>query len=182
MADDRPWYREPETFIALAALVVSLTAVIVGIYEAALQRKHDVAEVWPHLELSTWVDTGTASLRLENTGIGPGLVKYVDVRVDGQPRANWDDALQALYGHEPPPHSNADVVGHALRPGDRMILVGVPSKTVPRNFWTWVTRVTVRVCYVSVFESYWMLTDTLSKGSRWETVRSCPTQPPKTDL
>jgi len=33
MSDDRPWYREPETFIAVAALVVSISAVAVGIYE-----------------------------------------------------------------------------------------------------------------------------------------------------
>jgi len=31
MSDDRPWYREPETFIAVAALVVSISAVAVGI-------------------------------------------------------------------------------------------------------------------------------------------------------
>jgi hypothetical protein len=38
MSDDRPWYREPETFIAIAALIVSVSAMVVGIYEAALQR------------------------------------------------------------------------------------------------------------------------------------------------
>jgi hypothetical protein len=182
MAEDRPWYREPETFIAVAALIVSLTAVAVGIYEAALQRKHDIAEVWPHLELSTWVEGSEATLRLENTGLGPALVKYVEVRVDGKSQANWGDALQTLYGHEPPAHSQATVVEHALRPGDRTILVGVPTKTVPPDFFTWVSRVSVRVCYASVFDSYWMLTDTLDKSSQWETVRGCPAQPRKTDL
>lgn len=47
MKGDRPWYREPETFIAVAALVVSVSAVAVGLYEAQLQRAHDRAEVWP---------------------------------------------------------------------------------------------------------------------------------------
>jgi hypothetical protein len=32
---NKPWYRETETFIAIAALIVSLSAVVVGIYEAA---------------------------------------------------------------------------------------------------------------------------------------------------
>jgi hypothetical protein len=32
----RRWYSEPETFIAVAALVVSISAVVVGVYEASL--------------------------------------------------------------------------------------------------------------------------------------------------
>src|SRR5690242_1629174 len=36
MNDVRPWYLEPETFIAVAALVVSCSAVGVGLYEAHL--------------------------------------------------------------------------------------------------------------------------------------------------
>jgi hypothetical protein len=56
-----PWYREPETFIAVAALVVSVSAVAVGLYEARLQRTHDRAEVWPHVEISTFVTPTGAS-------------------------------------------------------------------------------------------------------------------------
>jgi len=68
MSDDRPWYREPETFVAVAALIVSVSAVAVGIYEAALQRAHDRAEVWPHVELSTYITPKGAALFVENTG------------------------------------------------------------------------------------------------------------------
>src|SRR5438552_4266118 len=56
MNGDRPWYREPETFIAVAALVVSVSPVAVGLYEAKLQRAHDRAEVWPHVEISDVCD------------------------------------------------------------------------------------------------------------------------------
>src|SRR5213082_1235111 len=53
MNADRRWYREPETFIAVTALIVSISAVAVGLFEAQLQRAHDRAEVWPHVEIST---------------------------------------------------------------------------------------------------------------------------------
>jgi hypothetical protein len=48
MNGDRRWYREPETFIAVTAFVENVSAVVVGLYEAHLQRAHDRAEVWPH--------------------------------------------------------------------------------------------------------------------------------------
>ena len=77
MPDNRPWYREPESFIAIAALIVSLSAVVVGIYEARLQRAHDVAEVWPHVEITTFITPRGASLSLENTGLGPAIINSV---------------------------------------------------------------------------------------------------------
>src|SRR5205823_10620728 len=101
MSDDRRWYREPQSFIALTALVVSLSAVAVGIYEASLQRAHDRAEVWPHLELSTYAMPTGAELRLENSGIGPAIVHSIVVSVDGRPQHNWAEVVEAITGKHP---------------------------------------------------------------------------------
>jgi hypothetical protein len=183
MSAGRPWYREPETFIALAALVVSLTAVVVGIYEAWLQRAHDRAEVWPRLEVATWVDNTSARVTLDNTGLGPALVNQIVVLVDGRPQHDWGAALAALYGRTPPPHSTATVYQHALRPGAETIMTAVPDSAVPSNFFNgWISRVVVRLCYSSVFDESWILTDTLGKSTRWARVDKCPAQPANTDL
>jgi two-component system, cell cycle sensor histidine kinase and response regulator CckA len=99
MNADRPWYREPETFIAVAALVVSVSAVAVGLYEARLQRTHDRAEVWPHVEISTFVTPTGASLSVDNTGLGPAIIKSVVVTVDGKARSNWYIWAYSELGH-----------------------------------------------------------------------------------
>ena len=183
MSADRPWYREPETFIAFAALVVSVSAVVVGLYEAALQRRHDRAEVWPRVEISTFVVPQGAALRLDNTGIGPALVKSITVTVDGKMQRNWDEALTVLFGHAPPAHSSSTVTEHALRAGDQVTIVGIGKADLPPNFWQWVSRVSVRVCYSSVFGESWIVTDDhLGGNSKWETVEHCPPQPTGYDL
>lgn len=183
MSNERPWYREPETFIALAALVVSLTAVIVGIYEASLQRAHDRAEVWPRLEVSTWTsDTAGASLRVDNTGLGPALVNYVSVSVDGRLQSNWPSVLKAAFGDSVPASGHSTVLGHALRPGDQHTMVHISASSLPSNFWDSVGRITVRVCYSSVFGDSWMVSDTLGKSSKWTTIGKCPAQAAGTDL
>ena len=182
MTEQRAWYREPETFIAIAALIVSVTAVVVGLYEASLQRAHDRAEVWPHLEVSTWVNDSSVEVRLDNTGLGPAIVRQMAVTVDGRPQRNWDDALHLLYGHDVPPHGTATSVEHSFRPGDRGVMFTIPVTSIPRDFWTWIRRVTVRVCYTSVFESTWIVTDTLGKSDHWESAKSCPIQQEDTDL
>ena len=182
MTTDRPWYREPETFVAVAALIVSITAVTVGIYEASLQRRHDTAEVWPHLEISTWVSDSSATLRLENTGLGPAIVKSVDVKVDGKSQHNWDEALRAWYGGDPPPHSSATTFQHALRPGDQTVVLGIRVRDLPAGFWTKVRRITLTVCYASVFDQFWIDSATLGSSNQWREVDHCPAQLPGADL
>src|SRR5690349_8061453 len=135
MQGDRRWYREPETFIAVTALVVSISAVAVGLYEAQLQRAHDRAEVWPHVEISTFVTPRGASLLVENTGLGPAIIKSVVVTVNGKPRRSWEDVLRALGDSARAPMSTATVVDHALRGGERTTLVGLDRQTLPPHFW-----------------------------------------------
>lgn len=178
MPEDRPWYREPETFIALAALVVSVSAVAVGIYEAALQRRHDRAEVWPHLELSTFTTPNGASLSVENTGIGPAIIKSVVITVDGKRAGHWDDVLTMLLGHAPTaPFSHSTIAESALRPGDKVMMLGLPNGDMPSDFWTSVHRIAVVVCYSSVFDEYWVMRDAGIGGrTRWEPASGCPAQ------
>jgi len=182
MSDEYPWYRQPETFVAVAALVVSLSAVVVGIYEASLQRAHDRAEVWPHLEVSTWISDSGAKVVLNNTGLGPAIVRYVSVTVDGQPVRDWKMALAQLYGHYPPRFSSSTIFQHAVRPGDQSLLIGLSSKDLPPDFYGWAGRISIRICYSSVFNEYWMVTGIPGQSDKWEVMRACPAEPSTVDL
>jgi len=180
---DRPWYRQPETFIAVAALVVSISAVVVGTYEATLQRAHDRAEVWPHLELSTYAMPKGAELRLENAGIGPAVVHSIVVSVDGRPRRNWTEVIEAITSKHPDVLENSTTADHVIRAGDRVILVGVPAVSLPPGMWEYIKRVGVRVCYSSVFGESWVLeTRQLSTRSTLTPVATCDKQPADMDF
>src|SRR5437016_619492 len=165
MKGDRPWYREPETFIAVAALIVSVSAVAVGLYEAQLQRAHDRAEVWPHVEISTYTTPQGASLFVENTGIGPAIIKSIVVTVDGQPRKNWPDVMHALNDSAPMPTSMSTVADRALRGGDKVTMVALDQKSIPPKFWQWISRVSITTCYSSVFGDSWIVSDDQLGGS-----------------
>lgn len=176
MADDRPWYREPETFIAVAALVVSISAVVVGLYEAHLQRQHDRAEVWPRVEIYTFKTTQGASVYLDNGGIGPAVVQSIEVFVDGRLQRTWLGALTTLLGHRPTAYNNSTVANRAIRAGDRVELVGITNADMPPDLWKLVPRVRVRVCYTSVFGEAWSTEEQLGASERWSTVSGCPAQ------
>jgi hypothetical protein len=181
---NKPWYRETQTFIAIAALIVSLSAVVVGIYEASLQRAHDRAEVWPHLEIATFVNPQGASISLESTGLGPAIVNSVAVSVDGQRRKNWAEAMAALLGSGRTLSLNTTTVeDHALRPGDKVEMIGIARGDIPPNFWEWIGRVGVNVCYESAFHEHWTVrVDRLGGNSSWAAVPDCPPRGPGEDF
>ncbi len=180
----RPWYREPETFIAVAALVVSISAVVVGLYEAALQRRHDRAEVWPHLEVEVFTKPTGAVVYLDNTGIGPAIVQQMVVRLDGRRAGGWQDVVTGLLGHPAPQFANFTVLGHGLRAGDRVALIDLPNEATPRPFWDRIRRVGISLCYADVFDDHWTLTaPALGTGPlRWRVVDACPPQPDGTEF
>jgi hypothetical protein len=183
MSDDQAWYRQPETFIAVAALVVSISAVVVGIYEASLQRAHDRAEVWPHLELETFITPEGASLYLENTGIGPAVVQSVDVAVDGRRRRNWEEVVRTLVGRPAQPSATETVVNHALRAGERVPILSLDKAQLPVPFWPSIARVGITVCYRSVFSERWQLTAAhMGTHNAWRDVTACPPQRDSTDF
>jgi hypothetical protein len=178
MPDERPWYREPETFIAVAALVVSVSAVVVGLYEASLQRRHDRAEVWPHVEVSTYTMPTGAAVYVENTGIGPAIIKTIVVTLDGKQAHDWDEVLRGLLGRAPAPFANSSIAARAIRPGDKVTMLGIPAQDQPPEFWKSIGRVGLTICYGSVFDEYWQLRDARLGGRTvWESVPDCPPQP-----
>ncbi len=181
--ETRAWYKEPETFIALAALVVSVSAVAVGLYEASLQREHDRNEVWPHVEIGTYTSSQTASIAVANTGIGPAVIDNILVSVDGRAKRNWKEVLGALTGSTPKQFSYYTVGERALRAGDKTVVVDVPGNELPPGFWDYIGRVGVTVCYHSVFNESWIVdTPHLGGKSSWRRMSKCAEQPKDADF
>lgn len=176
MSDTRRWYAEPETFVAVAALIVSLSALGVGVYEARLQRTHDRAEVWPNLEIGTMTSNDAADVVVENTGLGPAVVEAVSVQVDDTLRHGWRGVLQALLGDSTRNFGNTSLFDHGVRPGDQVTLLRLQGSSIPTPFWKQIGRVRIRVCYRSVFEERWILEARLGTANHRRPVTQCPAQ------
>jgi hypothetical protein len=79
---------KPEIFLAVAATIVSVCALGATLYQTLLMRKQQYAAVWPRLELfHAWM-RGNATpyyrLELRNAGIGPAIIRQLDIRYRGK--------------------------------------------------------------------------------------------------
>ena len=117
-----------------------------------------------------------ASVYLQNNGIGPAIVRSIEVTVDGKPARNWAEVLAAVLGESGSSFNVATVAGHGIRAGDRVEILGLPAEDLPPDFWKAVGRVAVTACYASVFGDLAEVTDVLGTSDAWRDVDRCPAQ------
>ena len=160
--------------VGLAALVVSICAVAVSIYEASLERQHARAEAWPHVELTIGVSSQSTRIAVENSGLGPAAIEAIAVRYDGQPVEGWSRLLPLLFGRQPDSYQISGIEGRVLRAGSELVILEVPAQYVPQDIMARLPRTSVTVCYRSVFEEYWQLViPKLVGASSWNAVNGC---------
>jgi len=166
---NKTWYLEAEMLVALSAIFISLCALIATIYEANLERQNQQLSVWPRLQLTvaTGRDVGYV-LKVGNKGIGPAIIKFVNLTVDNETVRSWVSVVKKL----------------GVRPGVYIDLVGLESSIISANEIVNIIdvkdekaaekmsegndRFSVSICYCSVHDDCWIL-----KGGRTKEVSQC---------
>lgn len=144
---------------AVIATFVGICALCVSGYTAYMQRQQVRAAVWPILEYNTSNDP-MIRFTLDNKGVGPAIIRHVQVLVDGQPVPNWYEVLQKLIGPGKHPFTESNMGGHVLSAGESMDVMvphdnsGSPlSMDKSGELWNQFNqarqRVTVEICYCS---------------------------------
>jgi hypothetical protein len=137
-------------------------------YTAYVQRQQVRAVVWPILEYST-SNEPFLRLSLANKGVGPALIRRVVLKVDGRPVANWQDALQKLFGGRHYRFSFSTLNSRVLSAGesidilvprdaeDRPLTATSESNSLGFQMNQERGRVSVEVCYASTLGDCWVL-------------------------
>jgi uncharacterized protein YbdZ (MbtH family) len=167
--------REPQWIITIAAVLASVGALVIGSYEAVLQREHDRASMWPHLELVITFTPKTAGMQVSNSGVGPAIVQSVLVSVDGRPRISWPEVFKALLGAPAREYNNSSVGDRVIRAGETVDWFELPSNSLPPDIQTRIARAAIEICYASVYGEHWIVADShAGQHSVWREVKRCP--------
>jgi hypothetical protein len=141
---------------AIAAGIVSLSALGVSIYEAYLMREQQAASVLPIIDFwSAYGPESGYSLNLANKGLGPAFIKDISVTVDGKEQNHWTAVTRAITG-QPVPHGESALIGSVLAPGDAGALITIPDPERGTEIWRQAMRMSMQVCYCSVFKNCWL--------------------------
>lgn len=165
---------------ALVATLIAVLAVAVSGYTAYIQRQQVRAQVWPILEYGSGNEP-ELRLWLANKGVGPALIRHAIVTVDGQPVADWNEAMHKLFGKRVDQPGRYSYSQETLRNRVFSAGEGLPI-FIPHFDATQADlraafdkdrfRIGVEICYCSTLGDCWTLVN--SRESRTDATGRCP--------
>jgi len=160
--------------IAFSAMLIALCAVIISIYEGYSNRKHARLSVRPLVTISGAVNENGSGWKLGNAGLGPALVRWFEVSVDGRPVRNWLEFGQAVglppavqYRYWVPQRATA------FPPQEPRELFWVQPGPADQVLRSTQAKITMRMCYCSMYDECWLATG----GPNVQPYQSCPELP-----
>src|SRR5437762_12335956 len=108
--------RRASRYDAVIATFVGFLARCVSGYTAYMQRQQVRAAVWPILEFDS--GNGPIHFSLANKGVGPAIIKHVNLKVDDQPVKNCAEVLEKILGPGYHPGEESDMSGRVFSAGD----------------------------------------------------------------
>ena len=91
-----------QTVLSLAGVFTGVVALYAALNESRAVREQTAASVWPYIQIIiNDTDNGTSArfaLSFENVGVGPALMRGVELRLSGEPVRTWDDMASRLLG------------------------------------------------------------------------------------
>lgn len=142
----------------IVALVISCMALAVSVYEAQILKSQQKALVWPYVKVDVSYSSKGFSINANNNGIGPALIKSLEVSFDGTAVKNYDELLDAMkpdrsFGY------NIISVGKlndtVLKAGEERRLLQIPFTEETRSLLKQIEKVNFKLQYSSVLGSNW---------------------------
>lgn len=160
---------------SIAALAISALALAVGAWQTRLMQTQARASVWPYVVIGyNYGDSGDRpgfDLHVENNGVGPAIVRSVQVRLDDKPVRHWTDVMGDLVGHGITVRADfAGLSGSVIPPSTNrqtaISAVYISDAAVAKTFYEAVDRLAVDICYCSIYDDCWI--------AHWQSRRSEP--------
>ena len=82
-------------------IIIALCALLLTIYQGGQTRLHNQLSVKPNLTSSFFYNDKSVGYTLDSRGLGPAIIKWVEVSVDGEAKGNWSEVESALSLPEP---------------------------------------------------------------------------------
>lgn len=147
----------PEMITAISAVFIGICAIGISLYETSLIRQAQKGSVWPALGGGYSYNQDGFSYLLENAGVGPAIIEYIILTVDGEPLETWDQYFDKL-GARVSNYLVTQASGRIVSPQSRIDILFIPPKENIDLIAKEQERVDVEICYCSVYEDCWIVT------------------------
>ena len=142
------------------ALVISVSALIVSIIETNILKEQQKVTVWPYLNIGATYNSDGVFLMLKNNGVGPAIIKSVEVAHQGQKVKDWEALLQIFSPNNTISYDDIRVNefnNTVVKAGDEIRVFGVYWNEETRPLAMKFSNIDFKICYCSVAGDCWEL-------------------------
>jgi hypothetical protein len=164
-----------DILIAVCALLMSTLATGASWWQSRVVATQLSSQVWPYVSIASTTGPSGLELTMSNDGLGPAVIRSLQLSVDGKPYPTFVAAERALLGpHAPLPRGTFASLGGSsvIRIGGAVTLVKIENLPLVRAILPQANRIDLRVCYCSILGDCWMRT--IRGASEPERVGVCP--------
>ena len=167
-----------DRIMAVSAIVAALAAVLVAAYEARINREYQRISVWPRIQQSDSYFANQYTRNVTNVGLGPAMVRSVEIRVDGNICRTWGKVIDALLKRRITTVTSWLHDGAVLVPNKDIEVLKIPAGDDARAFSeaAQTDRLSIRICYSSLYGESWMSDSASQEPTR---VAQCVSDPDK---
>lgn len=143
----------------IMALSISILALCVSVYEANIMRSQQKATVWPYLWLSQGYNSEGFSFNAGNNGIGPALIKSVEVRYKGELIKDMSELLDKIKPDHKLGYNQLRMSSFnqtVMKAGEERQIFFMPWNEETREMVKSMQYVSIKVQYCSVLEDCWV--------------------------
>jgi hypothetical protein len=141
-------------FGTIVASLIGLLALLVSGYTAWVQRQQVRAQVWPNIVVG--YSDEDRLLAVMNKGVGPALVRSVQVLVDGKPQPNWRHVFDAL-GLPAVVWRQSALNANVLAPNEQLKFMSIESPADYAQFRQAAgSRFDLHICFCSTLNECWL--------------------------
>ncbi|TVQ19418.1 MAG: hypothetical protein EA361_00780 [Bacteroidetes bacterium] len=162
MKQEKPQKKQlikPEMLIAAFAILISISTLIVYIYQSNLMKQQQKMSVWPYLNYGPSWGQDYFIVDLINKGIGPAIIENVTITFDGKEIEGIEgimklvpDSIRGSYSFSTIPP------GLVIMAGEALTLLNVTEPTVVAYLMDNILndKFHMEVCYSSVYGDSWI--------------------------
>ena len=147
-----------QTIGTALAIIISLAAMFISIYEASILKSQQTSMVWPYLDLSEQYDNNGFTIEISNKGTGPAIITSVQVDYNGLPVESVDILMDSLnpnrtFGYDI--LRNSTLGNQVIMSGETRVVFGLPYNDETRVVQSNLGKIRIRIGYKSVLEEQW---------------------------
>lgn len=159
--------------ISICAIIIAILSLFVTVYESYQQRRHDRLSVKPVLQVIFSTENNWEGFKLKSSGLGPAVISWIEVFVDGKLVHGWQEAMERLNLSIPERHSiNAVYSKDVLRPNETVNLFFVDNSKNMNDLRKNNKRIRINICYCSFYDECWLASNDINLNNSYKCSQS----------